>query len=202
MKYQPDQITFELPAWVEAHCGRYQPTVDLATQMHFVITAASRNVEEESGGPFAAAIFEIDTGALIALGVNRVVTGGMSILHAEMVAIAAAQRKLGVYDLGILSERYQLVTSTEPCAMCYGAIPWSGVVRVVTGARGADAEAIGFDEGPKPLDWVTGLSSRGVEVEREVCRDEARQVLIDYQQKGGAIYNSERNGVADRQAPK
>jgi tRNA(Arg) A34 adenosine deaminase TadA len=190
MNALPDQITFTLPAWVSRQCERYRPTAVLEERMDFVIEAASNNVRRQSGGPFAAAIFEIDSGALVALGVNRVTTGGLSLLHAEMVAIAVAQRRLGVYALStIAAQRYELITSTEPCAMCYGAIPWSGVVRVVSGARAADAEAIGFDEGPKPPDWVAGLTARGIEVVTEVCREQARQVLSDYQRRGGTIYN-------------
>lgn len=191
MKIQPERITFDLPSWVAEQCETYQSATDPEVQMHFVVNAASRNVAEESGGPFAAAIFQSDTGELVSLGVNLVNTGGMSILHAEMVAIAVAQRKLGVYDLGGVGlSRHQLVTSTEPCAMCFGAIPWSGVVRVVTGARAEDAQAIGFDEGPKPADWIAGLTARGIEVATEVRREEARQVLQGYLKRGGSIYNS------------
>lgn len=191
LKIQPERISFDLPAWVADHYAHYQPTTDTDLQMRFVIAASDRNVERGSGGPFAAAIFQQQSGELVSLGVNLVTTGGMSILHAEMVAIALAQRKLGVYDLGGKGmPRHVLVTSTEPCAMCYGAIPWSGVVQVVTAARGEDAQQIGFDEGPKPEDWVAGLASRGIEVVTRVQRDAATAVLQRYQRQGGLIYNS------------
>ena len=74
--------------------------------------------------------------------------------------------------------------------MCLGAIPWSGVRRVVCGARGEDACAIGFDEGAKPADWVAELTGRGIEVTRDVLRSEARAVLNHYHTTGGLIYNS------------
>lgn len=108
-----------------------------------------------------------------------------------MVAIATAQKKLGTYDLGSNSMvKHELVTSTEPCAMCFGAVPWSGVSRIVTGARDADARSIGFDEGPKVKDWCAALSDRQIEVITDVKREEARQVLNKYLQGGGHIYNS------------
>ena len=45
----------------------------------------------------------------------------------------------------------ELVASTEPCAQCFGATPWSGVRRLVCGARGSeDARAIGFERGTEP----------------------------------------------------
>ena len=76
--------------------------------------------------------------------------------------------------------------------MCLGAIPWSGVRRVVCGARGADACAIGFDEGAKPADWVAALTGRGIEVLRDVLRDEAQAVLRHYAESGRNIYNARR----------
>ena len=46
-----------------------------------------------------------------------------------------------IYDLGGLGDgrAFELVTTTEPCAMCLGAIPWSGLSSVVCGARDQDA---------------------------------------------------------------
>src|SRR5918997_213949 len=89
---------------------------------------------------------------------------------------------------------YELVTSTEPCSMCFGAIPWSGVRHLVCGARGEDAEAVGFDEGTKPAEWVRSLEERGITVERDVLRDEAASVLRECAERGGEIYNAHQGG--------
>ena len=56
---------------------------------------------------------------------------------------------------------HELVTSCEPCSMCLGAITWSGIRGLACGARGSDAESIGFDEGPKPENWETALENTG-----------------------------------------
>ena len=74
--------------------------------------------------------------------------------------------------------------------MCFGATPWSGVRRLVCGAREEDARRIGFDKGPKMPDWVASLEQRGISVARDVCRDEAAAVLRYYAEKGGTIYNA------------
>jgi tRNA(Arg) A34 adenosine deaminase TadA len=158
--------------------------------MRLAVELARENVTQKTGGPFGAAVFEADSGRLVAAGVNLVESSNCSIAHAEMVAIALAQRALGHYDLGRDNITHELVTSTEPCAMCLGAIPWSGLRRVVCGARGEDACAIGFDEGAKPADWVGALRSRGIEVLRDVLREEARAVLQEYLASGGLIYNA------------
>ena len=191
---QPLSISFQLPDWVNNFSQSYQATTDLNLQMKFVISAARKNVEQETGGPFAAAIFEIETGNLVSLGINLVTTQQLSILHAEMVAITVAQIKLKTYDLGdALLPELELVSSTEPCAMCFGAIPWSGVARVVTAAKGEDAQSIGFDEGPKPDNWIKSLTDRGIHVIDNIESDAARAVLKLYQESGGDIYNSRKN---------
>ena len=191
---QPLSISFQLPDWLNNFSQSYQATTDLNQQMKFVISAARKNVEQETGGPFAAAIFEIETGNLVSLGINLVTTQQLSILHAEMVAITVAQTKLKTYDLGETSlPELELVTSTEPCAMCFGAIPWSGIARVVTAAKGEDAQSIGFDEGPKPDNWIKSLTDRGIQVIDNIESDAARAVLKQYKESSGHIYNSREN---------
>ncbi|UWX58465.1 nucleoside deaminase [Chlorobaculum sp. MV4-Y] len=180
-----------MPEWLERYASTYDPLPSLEARMRFVIDASRKNVEEGSGGPFAAAVFEIGSGQLVSLGVNLVFTQKSSILHAEMVAIALAQKQLDAYDLGSPDmPAHELVTSTEPCAMCFGAIPWSGIRHLVTGAFSEDAKAIGFDEGPKPENWTEELEARGIRVTTCVEREAAREVLQLYARTGGHIYNS------------
>jgi len=159
--------------------------------MRFVIELASMNVVKESGGPFAAAVFETHSGRLVAIGLNLVVSTNCSLAHAELVALANAQQAVRNFDLGAAGlPEHELATSSEPCAMCYGAIPWSGVRRILCGARARDAETIGFDEGPKPKRWVAELKKRHITVVRDLCRAEAVAVLQQYKKGGGAIYNT------------
>lgn len=181
---------FDLPTWVEAFIADHGET--FATQderMAFVIGLSRENIKRGTGGPFGAAIFD-NQGRLIAPGVNLVPTQNCSILHAEMVAIALAQKTLGRYDLSSNgTEIFELAASTEPCAMCFGAVPWSGVKRLICGARDEDARAVGFDEGAKLADWPQALADRGIQVTRDVSRQEAKNALDLYLQRGGAIYN-------------
>jgi tRNA(Arg) A34 adenosine deaminase TadA len=70
-----------------------------------------------------------------------------------MVAFVVVQRVIGDFDLGGSGRPpYELVASTQPCTMCLGASPWSGVRPLVCGALDEDAVEIGFDEGMKPAD--------------------------------------------------
>jgi tRNA(Arg) A34 adenosine deaminase TadA len=192
MSFQPVVLEIHLPEWIDSFLLGYPEHIaSIEDRMSLVIEAAHLNVSKGTGGPFAAAIFETESGKLISLGVNLVTTEGLSILHAEMVAFAIAQKKTGSYDLGRYDlPAHELVTSIEPCAMCFGAIPWSGVRRVIAGARDADARSIGFDEGPKLKEWRSELKKRGIAVICDIRRETAAQVLLDYSLQGGKIYNS------------
>jgi tRNA(Arg) A34 adenosine deaminase TadA len=191
MSEQPPSITFSLPAWIHGFVQNVTVIRNLDDRVSFVIEASRRNISEKTGGPFAAAVFEKDTGRLVSLGVNLIEKEQLSILHAEIIAITLAQRKVGTFDLGAHGlPCHELITSTEPCAMCLGAIPWSGVVRVVASARDADARRIGFDEGPKPGNWRAALAQRGIEVICDVRRKKAAAVLAEYSRNGGLVYNS------------
>ncbi len=190
----PTSITIDLPEWVWQRVGDRPNLASEDDRMALVIDLAEGNVAD-GGGPFAAAVFD-ESGTLIAPGVNRVVPSSAPIAHAEIVAIAMAGQVLGTWDLASAGA-FELVTSTEPCAMCLGAVPWSGVRRMVCGARDEDARAVGFDEGHKPPDWVEHLATVGIEVRRDVLRREAAAVLRDYAAGGGSIYNGTIGGAAD-----
>ena len=184
--------TVSLPGWVEealSNPGREYSTEE--DRMRLVIELSRSNVDHGTGGPFGASIFDLSTNRLVAPGVNLVATTNLSAAHAEMVAIMISQQVVGHFDLGGEGlPPYELVASTEPCAMCFGAIPWSGVRRLVCGAREEDARGIRFDEGPKISDWVAALEQRGISVARDMYRDEAAAVLRYYVESGGMIYNA------------
>lgn len=184
-----------LPDWIQqllAERNLIMPTLE--ERVRLVIDLARENTQRGTGGPFGAAIFERDSGKLVAVGVNRVVPDQCSIAHAEMMAFAMAQQELGVFDLGGPGlPAHELVTSAQMCVMCYGATFWSGVRRVVCAASTDDVhELTNFDEGPVPADWRQQLEQRGIEVLEGVLREEARAVLQVYQAADGEIYNARR----------
>lgn len=183
---------FQLPQWaIRLARSRHTPFLSKESRMRFVIALASTNVARGTGGPFGAAVFERTGWRLVAIGVNLVESTRCSHAHAEMVALANAQQTVGRFDLSAAGfPTHELVTSCEPCAMCYGAIPWSGIRSVLCGARASDAEAIGFDEGAKPKNWVAEFKRRRITVVRDLCRKEAAAVLQAYKKGGGAIYGA------------
>jgi tRNA(Arg) A34 adenosine deaminase TadA len=187
------RFEIDLPDWAEREYQRLsEPVGDLVQRMRLVIRFAELNVEHGTGGPFAAGVFEQPTGRLIAVGVNRVVPLNLSSAHAEIVALSFAQTKLGTYDLGGAGmPKFQLVVSARPCAMCCGAIAWSGVRSLVVGAGGREiVTETEFDEGPVHPDWQHELRRRGIEVVEDILTDDAAAVLRRYARAEGLIYNS------------
>lgn len=179
----PDWLHTALPAAEHIYPSREQ-------RMQLVIDLARRNIEHGTGGPFAAAVFDLDRQTLLAPGLNLVLENHCSVAHAELVALMLTQQLTGSHNLGApFLPRCELVSTTEPCAMCLGALPWSGISSLVCGARDEDARAIGFDEGDKPTDWPAALQRRGIEVHLDICRPQAMAVLQEYRDHGGLIYN-------------
>lgn len=176
-------VSIAIPAWIDEVVAAEGGTfTDDVARMRLAVRLSRENVER-GGGPFGAAIFAGDS--VVAAGVNRVLACGLTIAHAEIVAMMRAQSRLALQPS---AAPLTLVTSCEPCCQCFGALVWSGVTRLVCGAVTDDAEAVGFDEGPKPEKWVDTLESRGIGVALAVCRDEARDVLREYKRRGGTIY--------------
>ena len=186
---QHHELRLTYPVWVFAIADFERQYTTPDDRMGLVLALARENVARDWGGPFAAAVFESRTGRLISVGVNSVLRMANSLWHGEMVALAMAHTKLRSFTLGADGmPEHELVTSCEPCAMCLGATLWSGVRTLVCGATRADAEALGFDEGPVTDESYAYLEARGITVRRGVHRDAARSVFEDYRARGGRVY--------------
>ena len=186
-------FAISLPDWALDEQRRLPaclPTVE--ARMREVIRFSRLNFERGTGGPFAAGVFERDSGKLVVMGVNRVVASHCSSAHAEVTALSLAQRLLGTHDLGEPDRpAYQLVVNWRPCAMCYGATLWSGVQSLVVAGSGPELEAItGFDEGPIHPQWDRELDRRGLTVTDGVLREEALAVFRDFAASGALVYNA------------
>jgi tRNA(Arg) A34 adenosine deaminase TadA len=183
-------IHIEYPDWVDEVVDWQRRFDSDHDRMRLAIAVSRENVTRGTGGPFGAAIFERDSGRLVSIGMNSVVRFNNCTLHGEMVAFMMAQRRLGSFTLGAPNlPSHELFTSCDPCAMCLGAALWSGVRRVVCGAAREDASRLNFEEGPVFPESYRYLEERGVAIEHNVLRDEARAVLELYRATSGKIYN-------------
>jgi tRNA(Arg) A34 adenosine deaminase TadA len=185
-------LRFELtlPDWApDAIAQAPAPDASAEERMRWVIGLARTNFERDTGGPFAAAVFEEPSGRLVSMGVNRVVPGGCSSAHAEVMALSLAQRALGTHDLGGPGlPAHRLIVNWCPCAMC-----WSGVRSVIIAGSGPELEQLtGFDEGPIHPTWPDELRRRGITVEDGLLRDEALDGFRAFSTSGRPVYNGRR----------
>ena len=90
--------------------------------------------------PFGACI--VKDNEIISCEHNRVWETTDITAHAEITAIRAACKKLNSSDLsGCI-----IYSTTEPCPMCYSAIHWAKISKIVFGTRIGDAKNYGFSE--------------------------------------------------------
>ena len=104
---------------------------------------------------------------------NAINTEGDVTQHAELRLLSKATRALHP-DLIAAATLY---TSTEPCAMCAGAIYWARVSRVVFGLAARDLEEMTDGTGlHQPSRQVLGAASRDIAIDGPLLEDEARVV--------------------------
>ncbi len=191
------EFTLSLPDWAVDELKSLPAHIpNLDDRMRAVIRFSRLNFERGTGGPFAAGVFERDTGKVVVIGVNRVVPHNCSSAHAEVMGMSMAQHLLGTFDLGGAGmPAHQLVVNWRPCAMCYGALVWSGIRSLVIAGSGPELEQItGFDEGPIHPDWATELEKRGITVQDGLLNDEAVAVFRDFAASGALVYNGRLGG--------
>lgn len=130
--------------------------------------------------PFGALLTDAD-GRVLLEAENTVVTERDCTGHAELNLIRRACLHLNRDALAAAA----LYTSTEPCAMCAGAIYWAGVSRVVFGLREGELRAL-TSANPKnptmalPCREVFARGQRPIDVIGPVLEDEARAVHEGY----------------------
>ncbi len=108
--------------------------------MHMALREASGGMKRGQGGPFGACLAR--NGVIVSLAHNRVLVSGDPTQHAEIVAIGRAAKHLGTHVL----EGCTIYSTTEPCPMCFSAIHWARIDRIVFGTGIADVKRLGFNE--------------------------------------------------------
>ena len=100
------------------------------------IEVAKKGIQNGNGGPFGAVIIRGDE--VISESSNMIYKHYDPTAHAEIMAIRLAGKKLGHHKLFDCT----LYASCEPCPMCFSAVKYAGIKRVVFAAWHKDAEEI------------------------------------------------------------
>lgn len=136
----------------------------------------ARRAREHGNHPFGALLADA-AGTVLLEAENTVITESDVTGHAETNLVRLASVELDADTRAAAT----LVTSTEPCAMCAGAIYWAGISRVVFGLREGELRGLtGSDpRNPTlalPCREVFARGQRPIEVIGPVLEDEARTV--------------------------
>lgn len=131
--------------------------------------------------PFGACIVSAD-GKVVACEHNVVWATTDITAHGEVNTIREACRASGGIDLSGCT----IYSTTEPCPMCFSAIHWARIRRIVFGASIADARAAGFNELAVSNAEMKRQGLSPVEVEGGCLREECRALFDEWKNSGRA----------------
>ncbi len=135
---------------------------------HYMLKAieATRAGMAEGQSPFGACIVRGDE--VLAASHNRVWELMDPSAHAEVQAIRRACGLLDTINLAGAT----IYSTCEPCPMCFAAIHWAKISKIVYGASIADAKKAGFSELPISNEQLKELGQSGIEIVSGFMRDE------------------------------
>jgi len=143
--------------------------------MQEAIMLSIENVENATGGPFAAVI--VKDGKIIAKGVNQVTATNDPTAHAEVVAIREACKVLDSFQL----DGCEIYTTCEPCPMCLGAIYWARPDKLYYANTKEDAAEINFDDKFIYEEIAKPMHERKL-FTRQLLREEALQAFKSWRE--------------------
>ena len=97
--------------------------------------------------------------------------------HAELVAIENAMEHLGGHLCAEGGKGVTIYSSCEPCAMCMGAILYTGIERLVYGATLEDSKECVNEILAKAESVANACNNRNIEITHELEREKAVEVL-------------------------
>ena len=141
--------------------------------------AKTREGIKQGQTPFGACI--VKGGKVVACAHNAVWKTIDITAHAEVGAIRAACRKLGTIGLSGCT----IYSTCEPCPMCFSAIHWAKIGKIVYGAGIADAKECGFGELEISNAAMKRLGKSNVKITKGVLRKECRALFAEFADAGG-----------------
>jgi tRNA(Arg) A34 adenosine deaminase TadA len=139
----------------------------------------ARQAMEKGNHPFGALLVHL--GKIISRAENTVMTAHDATRHAEMNLVSFASQHFTPDWL----HQATLYTSTEPCAMCTGALYWTGIGRVVFGCSAAGLAQIVGNDFLNPCAPLLATGARRVEVIGPILQAEGIAIHRAYWPKQG-----------------
>jgi guanine deaminase len=148
--------------------------------MREAIRLSLQEVRRGQGGPFGAVV--VRDGKVVGRGCNQVTSANDPTAHAEIVAIRAACRRLGMFRL----DGCVLYTSCEPCPMCLSAIYWARLGQVYYANTRRDAAKIDFDDDFIYREVALPIRRRKLRM-KQLLREEALVAFAEWQRKPNKV---------------
>lgn len=138
--------------------------------MRFALKEAEKAAKIEET-PIGAVI--VRDGKVIARGYNKRETKKNALMHAEVIAIDKACKKLGGWRL----PRCEIYITLEPCPMCMGAILQSRIEKVYFGAYDQKSGCLGS------VCDLSGVLPHKISYEGGILKTECENILKDFFKK-------------------
>jgi len=149
--------------------------------MQIAIDACRRGIAKGQS-PFGACI--VRGSEIIVATHNHVWLNTDITAHAEIEAIRGACANLKTIKL----HGCDIYSTTEPCPMCFSAIHWAGLRRIVFGASIDNAKSAGFSELSISNDHMKAVGGSPVEVVPGVMREACAALFAEWKAGGGKPY--------------
>lgn len=134
---------------------------------------AQQGIAAGHGGPFGAVI--VKNGKIVAQAHNTVLKRNDPTCHAEINTIRRAARKLN----SIFLKGCTLYSTTEPCPMCFSAIHWAKIPKIIYSTTIHDVQQLGFNELSLSNSFLIKMGKSPVKSQRRYSR-ECEQLLKDW----------------------
>jgi len=146
--------------------------------MKLAIAAAKRGIAEGQS-PFGCCIAK--AGKPLAIAHNEVWINTDITAHAEVTAIRRACKKIGKIKLSGCTA----YTTCEPCPMCFSALHWAGIKKIVYGASISDAKKCGFGELEISAAKMKRLGKGKLKIHAGVMGKECTELFALFRKKWG-----------------
>jgi guanine deaminase len=142
--------------------------------MRRAIDEARAHLPAMAGGPFGVCLVRGDE--VLAVAHNTVLQDQDPTSHGETNAIRLAARKLKSFDLS----GGEIYSTTEPCPMCFAAIHWARIGRLIYGTTIIEVARLGFNELTIGSQQMQALGRSPVALYPGFLADECRQLLSEW----------------------
>lgn len=145
-----------------------------AKHMRLAIKEARKNLKSMQGGPFGACI--VKNGRVISVARNEVLKKDAT-AHAEINAIRKACKTLKTFNLSGCT----IYSTTEPCPMCFSAIHWARIGRLIYGTSIPHAKKLGFNELSIPAKTMKKIGRSCVKIQPNFLLEDCLKLFNEWQ---------------------